>query len=371
MLWPVGRLGRGEDVDPEVIYGADHRPPTPERPWVLVNMIASVDGAATDPSGRAGGLGGPADRRVFSAIRAVSDVVLAGASTVRTERYGPARTPAPLQEARRARGQAPRPRIAVVTRSLALDLQLPLFREATDEDRPIVITTTAGLDRARGTSGAARGLAAVAEIVVAGDDSVDWATALAALRTTARAGVVLLEGGPRPPGPQNPPRGARRTEGRGGTQGRHVGVTTGARASGRDVSRAELRPSPGGPPPDQCALGAVRLVSRVSSRSKSDSSSKPLYTEAKRTAPTASSSRRCSSTARPTRSLVTSAPLSCRISSSTAAASASTSPSPTGRALTAALTPAITLSRSNGSRTPDRLTTVRTTVSGRSKVVNR
>jgi riboflavin biosynthesis pyrimidine reductase len=196
MLWPVGRLERDEDVDPAVIYGADHRPPTPERPWVLVNMIASVDGAATDPSGRAGGLGGPADRRVFSAIRAVSDVVLAGASTVRTERYGPARTPAPLQEARRARGQAARPRIAVVTRSLALDLQLPLFREATDEDRPIVITTTAGLDRARGTSGAARGLAAVAEIVVAGDDSVDWATALAALRTTARAGVVLLEGGP-------------------------------------------------------------------------------------------------------------------------------------------------------------------------------
>lgn len=197
-LWPVGRLERDEDVDPAEVYGADHRPPSPARPWVLLNMIASVDGAATDPSGRAGGLGGPADRRVFSAIRAVSDVVLAGASTVRTERYGPARTPARLQEARRARGQAARPRIAVVTRSLALDVQLPLFREATDEDRPIVITTTAGLDRVRGTAGAApaRGLAAVAEIVVAGDESVDWATALAALRTTARAGVVLLEGGP-------------------------------------------------------------------------------------------------------------------------------------------------------------------------------
>jgi riboflavin biosynthesis pyrimidine reductase len=36
----------------------------------------------------------------------------------------------------------------------------------------------------------------VAEIIVAGDDVVDWHTALRALRTTARAGVVLVEGGP-------------------------------------------------------------------------------------------------------------------------------------------------------------------------------
>lgn len=37
-------------------------------------------------------------------------------------------------------------------------------------------------------------------------------------------------------------------------------------------------------------LGAVRLVNRVTSSSKSASSSNPLYTEAKRTAATASSS---------------------------------------------------------------------------------
>ena len=161
-------------------------------------MIASVDGAATDPTGRSGGLGGPADLRVFSAIRAVADIVLAGAGTVRTERYGPARLLPALEDARRARGQSPRPRIAVVTRSLALDLELPLFREATDEYRPIVITTTAGLDRVRSTGGATatQDLAMVAEIVVAGDESVDWYTALRALRSTARAGVVLVEGGP-------------------------------------------------------------------------------------------------------------------------------------------------------------------------------
>jgi riboflavin biosynthesis pyrimidine reductase len=213
LLWPTERdkgaeRARGpvdaddahdtDDVDPAEVYGADSRPPLGDRPWVLANMIASVDGAATDPTGRSAGLGGPADRQVFSAIRAAADIVLAGAGTVRTERYGPARMPPSLEDARRARGQSARPRVAVVTRSLVLDLELPLFREATDEDRPLVITTTAGLDRVRSTAGATatQDLAMVAEIVVAGDESVDWDTALRALRATARAGVVLVEGGP-------------------------------------------------------------------------------------------------------------------------------------------------------------------------------
>jgi riboflavin biosynthesis pyrimidine reductase len=219
MLWPTER-GRGagraanaagndaargaddlaalDDLDPDDVYGADSRQPVGDRPWVLANMIASTDGAASDPTGRSAGLGGPADLRVFSAIRAVADVVLAGAGTVRTERYGPARMLPAQEEARRIRGQSPRPRIAVVTRSLALDLDLPLFQEASDEYRPIVITTSAGLDRVRSSGGATatRELAMVAEIVVAGDQSVDWETALPTLRTTARAGVVLMEGGP-------------------------------------------------------------------------------------------------------------------------------------------------------------------------------
>ncbi|MGH9193763.1 MAG: dihydrofolate reductase family protein, partial [Acidimicrobiales bacterium] len=115
MLWPTergtgtdragnadgaGDVDGSDEVDPAEIYGADSRPPPGDRPWVLVNMIASVDGAATDPTGRSAGLGGPADLRVFSAIRAVADIVLAGAGTVRTERYGPARMP-PAQEADR------------------------------------------------------------------------------------------------------------------------------------------------------------------------------------------------------------------------------------------------------------------------------
>ena len=55
-------------------------------------MVATVDGA-TAVDGRSGGLGGPADKGVFGAIRAVADVILVGAGTVRAERYGSPRTP--------------------------------------------------------------------------------------------------------------------------------------------------------------------------------------------------------------------------------------------------------------------------------------
>ena len=42
--------------------------------------------------GRSGGLGGPGDKAVFRALRAVPDVVLVGASTARVEGYGALRT---------------------------------------------------------------------------------------------------------------------------------------------------------------------------------------------------------------------------------------------------------------------------------------
>ena len=54
--------------------------PIPPR-WVLINMIATVDGA-TAVDGRSGGLGGAADKAVFAGVRALANVILAGAGTV-------------------------------------------------------------------------------------------------------------------------------------------------------------------------------------------------------------------------------------------------------------------------------------------------
>lgn len=174
------------EVDPVALYAGDRRPPPPGRPWVMVNMVASLDGA-TMVDGVSGPLGGPADKEVFAAIRAVADVILVGAGTVRAEGYGPPR-PSPTQRARRrARGQAAAPRLAVCSASLGLDPGAPLFAAA--EERPVVITVSVVDDGRRAALGR------VADLVVAGETRVDMSRAVAALGATG-ARVVLAEGGP-------------------------------------------------------------------------------------------------------------------------------------------------------------------------------
>lgn len=173
-------------IDPAPRYEADERPAHPNRPWLLVNMIASIDGAA-QVAGRSGGLGTPADRAVFTTLRGLADVVLAGAGTVRAEGYGPPRTPEALQARRVERGQAPYPRIAIVSGRLNLDLSAPLFTDT--PTRPIVITTSAVAADRRAAA------ADVAEVIQAGDTHVDVAHALAALREGG-ASSVTCEGGP-------------------------------------------------------------------------------------------------------------------------------------------------------------------------------
>jgi riboflavin biosynthesis pyrimidine reductase len=181
-LWPDP--GAVDDI--AALVADEARPAPPDRPWVLVNMVASLDGAITIGD-RSGGLGGPADKAVFSALRGVADVVMAGAGTVRAEGYGPARPSAATRAARRDRGQAEVPQIAVVTRSLDLDLTSPLFTEA---ERPTIVITCATAPAER--QGAVAG---VAELLVAGEDAVDLPAALAELGGRGAA-VVTCEGGP-------------------------------------------------------------------------------------------------------------------------------------------------------------------------------
>ena len=58
------------------------------RPFVRLNMVTSADGAATH-HGKVGLLTSPADQYLFDELRAIADIVLVGATTVRRERYGP------------------------------------------------------------------------------------------------------------------------------------------------------------------------------------------------------------------------------------------------------------------------------------------
>jgi riboflavin biosynthesis pyrimidine reductase len=185
-LWPTAQ----EDVDAPALYRDDARPEPPGRPWVVVNMVASADGSALGAEGLSGGLSGPADKAVFFALRALADVVVAGASTVMAEDYGPARPSDDDVRRRVARGQAGRPPIAVVTASLLIDPGRRLFTQSPADARPIVLTTEQA-DAAR-----RQRLEAVADVHTAGAERVDWRRALAVLRDVAGARVVLCEGGP-------------------------------------------------------------------------------------------------------------------------------------------------------------------------------
>src|ERR1700680_4319238 len=59
----------------------------PRRPYVMLNMVSTADGRASI-DGRSGALGNRADRELFHGLRSVVDGVMAGAGTVRSERYG-------------------------------------------------------------------------------------------------------------------------------------------------------------------------------------------------------------------------------------------------------------------------------------------
>jgi riboflavin biosynthesis pyrimidine reductase len=179
-LFPVA----ADPVDPGDVYG--DVPPADGRPGVRLNMIASIDGA-TSVDGLSGALGGPADRRVFFAMRAVTDVVLVAAGTVRAEGYGPAELPPETRDARQRQGQTPVPAIAVVSRTSNLDWRSPFFTAATV--RPLVVTVASAPSEQRARA------AEVADVVIAGEKDVDLSRALGAIADRG-ARSVLAEGGP-------------------------------------------------------------------------------------------------------------------------------------------------------------------------------
>jgi riboflavin biosynthesis pyrimidine reductase len=158
----------------------------PRGRWLRGNMVMSADGSAA-VDGKSGGLSSPGDKRVFGILRVLADVVLVGSGTVTAEQYKPAR-PRPALAALR-KGRPATATIAVITGSVDLDLATPLFTEAPPDARTIVITSEAAPADRRAAA------AKVADVIVAGDKTVDLPTALTALADRG-LGRVICEGGP-------------------------------------------------------------------------------------------------------------------------------------------------------------------------------
>jgi riboflavin biosynthesis pyrimidine reductase len=158
----------------------------PSGPWLRVNFVSSVDGAATT-AGVSGGLGDASDKRLFELLRRVSDVVLVGAGTVRSEGYGPMRVSDESVTWRERRGLAAHPVFAIVSGSLDLDPTSTIFTDA--PVLPIIITT------ARATAEQLAAFDGLGDVIVAGSLTVDVPLALAGLHERG-LNHVLNEGGP-------------------------------------------------------------------------------------------------------------------------------------------------------------------------------
>jgi 5-amino-6-(5-phosphoribosylamino)uracil reductase len=154
-----------------------------ERPYLIANFVASVDGRATI-DGVSGGLGDDGDHEVFHGLREQVDAVLAGTGTLRAEHYGRlVRTPE-RAERRRAHGLAPTPLLCIITRSGVLPDDIPLLD---DPDSPVIVYAGAPLQ-----------ITAKAEVEVVQVDPAELTplTVLRHLRGERGIRSVLCEGGP-------------------------------------------------------------------------------------------------------------------------------------------------------------------------------
>jgi riboflavin biosynthesis pyrimidine reductase len=117
---------RAEGLSAAEVAAAVPDPAPGDRPFLLVNMIATADGRATI-AGRTGPIANRADYELFHALRTRVDAVMVGAETVRVEGYG-----------------AMDPLAVLVTRSVRVPAGVGLLRAA--GNRVVVLTPSAGAE---------------------------------------------------------------------------------------------------------------------------------------------------------------------------------------------------------------------------------
>lgn len=141
----------------------------PAEPWLRVNFVSTVDGAAQGSDGLSKSINNEADMRVFDALRARADCLVVGAGTLRAEGYDVPRLP-----------------LVVVTRSAGLPPTL------CDAPRGRILMATVA---SAGGLSASREQLGAENVLVLGEDEIDL---VELKRTLAGRGWTeqLCEGGP-------------------------------------------------------------------------------------------------------------------------------------------------------------------------------
>lgn len=142
---------------------------TPAADWLRVNMVSTVDGAATGDDGLTGSVNNPTDHRVFHALRRMADAIVVGAGTARAEGYRP----------------TDRPTVVVSRRG-----RLPVHLRGGPVGSVLLVTCASaeGLAEAREILGSD-------QVAVLGSESVDLGAMRAELADRGLRGL-LSEGGP-------------------------------------------------------------------------------------------------------------------------------------------------------------------------------
>lgn len=163
-------------------------PTTPGSATVRSNFVASLDGSVQGIDGHSGSINTESDHQVFALHRALADVILVGAGTVRSEGYRAVDLRGWQHALRASEGLAPYPTLVVISGSLRLD---PGFVAPPYEHGPVIIVT--GSNRSEEEI---RPFAEAGSQVLRSPDpevSLRWLVADLAARGLGR---ILCEGGP-------------------------------------------------------------------------------------------------------------------------------------------------------------------------------
>ncbi len=169
-------------------YTALEFPDPPEdRPYVILNMVSSLDGRVV-VEGTEKGLGSPRDQRLMRELRVHADVTLNGAGTLRASGTSSRLGDPVLEELRVARGMPRTPIAAVLSRSGDLPLDR-LFFTATDFEAVVYLSEEASDVRRHAVQATGRRV-----IPLPAGDEVP--AMLAHMRSELGARLLLVEGGP-------------------------------------------------------------------------------------------------------------------------------------------------------------------------------
>jgi len=158
--------------------------PFPDRPWVAVNMVTTLDGRAA-LRGNTRGLGSQADTSHLLHLRSRFDAVMIGAGTMRAERYGRIITDPQVRAHRERIGLPHDPLAVILSESLDLPWDAKLFTEGAGR---IQVFTRQEPDP--------RPPAATSLRIDAMPGGVEVAEVLRRLRQEHSVRAVLCEGGP-------------------------------------------------------------------------------------------------------------------------------------------------------------------------------